>query len=156
MIFLVRHAKAGTRLDSRKQDFVRPLSNKGQAQSEAIVDPLIAAGAGVALFASPFVRCMQTLRPLATRIDAEVVPDDRLAEASSAADLIDFIATAADGTVMCSHGDVIPDVISKLQRRGCAILTDPHWVKASVWVLERDHDGSVVNAWSWPAPDIGR
>ena len=152
MLFLVRHAKAGDRCANRADDFVRPLSKKGWAQAEDLVAPLLAAQAGAALFASPYVRCMQTLAPLANHFQVAVIADERLEEGSSIATVIDMLASVPEGSVMCSHGDVIPEVISALQRRGCEITTRPNWTKGSVWMLKRDATGTITQARSWPAP----
>lgn len=152
MLFLVRHGKAGDRCDNRADDLVRPLSKKGWAQAEDLVAPLLAAQASAALFASPYLRCMQTLMPLADHFQVAVVADERLGEGSSIATVIDMLASVPDGSVLCSHGDVIPDVISTLQRRGCEIANRPNWTKGSVWMLKRDTAGVITQARSWPAP----
>ena len=54
---------------------------------------------------------------------------------------------------ICSHGDVIPETLDALVRRGCEITSIPDWRKASVWVLERGSEGEVVSAEAWPPPD---
>ena len=153
MLFLVRHAKAGDRLHDSADDFVRPLSKKGWAQAEALVKPLLHAGAAHTLLASPFTRCIQTLEPLGRKLGITVARDDRLAEGGAFSAVIDLFQSAADGTVMCSHGDVIPEVIAALDRRGCVIHTELFWAKASVWRLERDPHGAVINAWCTPPPN---
>ncbi len=56
-----------------------------------------------------------------------------------------------DGSVLCSHGDVIPDTINALQRRGCRFMGEPQWGKASVWVLTREN-GEIVEATAWAPP----
>ena len=152
MLFLVRHAKAGDRCESRADDLVRPLSKKGWAQAEDLVAPLLSAQASASLFASPYLRCMQTLLPLANHFQVSVLSDERLGEGSSIAAVIDMLACVPEGSVMCSHGDVIPDVISTLQRRGCEIADRPYWTKGSVWMLKRDTTGTITQARSWPAP----
>ena len=152
MVFLVRHAKAGHRNDDHPDDSRRPLTESGWTQSRALVGTLIAAGATGPLFSSPFVRCMQTLQPLAEHLAAAVTPDDRLAENHPFLPVIELIEGLDAGAVLCSHGDMIPDVIDALHRRGCRIVTEPNWKKASVWRLERDDAGRVVTAAAWPPP----
>ncbi|MEO6123706.1 MAG: phosphoglycerate mutase family protein [Ilumatobacteraceae bacterium] len=152
MVFLVRHAKAGHRNDDHPDDSLRPLTESGWDQSRAIVDTLIAAGATGPLFASPFTRCQQTLQPLGQQLDLPVTPDHRLAEAQPFLPVLEMIADLPDGAVLCSHGDLIPDVIDALHRRGCRIITEPNWKKASVWSLGRDDDGRVTTASAWPPP----
>ena len=79
--------------------------------------------------------------------------DERLAEDSGFDGAIQLLASVPDGSVLCSHGDVIPATIEALQRRGCEITTPPDWRKASVWVLDRNEHGQVVSAACWPPPD---
>ena len=152
MIFLVRHAKAGQRNDSVGDDMQRPLSKAGWIQAHAIVAPLLEAGAARILLASPYVRCMQTLEPLAAALDLTVVADDRLAEAQSLSAMLEMIADQPDGAVLCSHGDMIPDTMAALQRRGCDFIGEPNWKKASVWVIERDARGNATTARCWAPP----
>jgi 8-oxo-dGTP diphosphatase len=63
------------------------------------------------------------------------------------------MTTLHDGAVLCSHGDVIPDVISALERRGMHIAGDPDWRKATVWVLERDGD-TFAKGKVWSPPSV--
>ncbi len=58
-----------------------------------------------------------------------------------------------DGAVLCSHGDVIGEVIDALVRRGCELTSPPDWRKGSTWVLRRDDDGTFTSARCWPPPD---
>ena len=41
MLFLVRHAKAGSRTDWDADDFARPLTGKGRRQAAAIAERLL-------------------------------------------------------------------------------------------------------------------
>jgi phosphohistidine phosphatase SixA len=153
MIFLVRHAKAGHRDPTVSDDTGRPLTNSGWAQSKALVKTLLAAGATGPLLSSRNVRFVQTLEPLATSLGLTVTVDSRLAEAEPFEPLLELIQKTPDGSVLCSHGDMIPDVMEAIERRGCRITTEPNWKKGSVWVLQRDDDGNVVSAACWPPPD---
>ena len=48
---------------------------------------------------------------------------------------------------LCSHGDVIPELIKALARRGTKLLTPPDWRKATIWVLDPpDGDGTIASA----------
>jgi 8-oxo-dGTP diphosphatase len=42
--------------------------------------------------------------------------------------------------VLCSHGDVIPDLLDALVRGGVRLRDELRWQKASTWVLRRDGD----------------
>ncbi len=152
MLYLVRHAKAGSRSRWDGDDELRPLSKAGHLQAESIARKLFRCDTTV-LVSSPYVRCVQTLEPLAHLRREPVHTDERLAEGADFASVMELFASMPDGTVMCSHGDVIPDTMAALQRRGCEFTSAPEWRKASVWVLRRDPDGSVTSAKAWPPPD---
>lgn len=150
-LFLVRHAKAGDRSSWRGDDRERPLSKAGEAQSQAIAKQLERAGA-TELVSSPYLRCRQTLAPLAERLGRAIRDDERLAEAGSLADILELIGSVSDGSVLCSHGDVIPDVVAGLERRGAEIITPLDWRKATVWEFVFDDDGAPVTAAVTPPP----
>lgn len=152
MIFLVRHAKAGDRLHNAHDDRKRPLSKQGWVQAEALADTLVAAGATGPLLSSPFTRCRQTLEPLGKHLGIEVARDPCLGEAQDFQPMLALMEATPDGTVLCSHGDMIPDMIAGLQRRGCKIMNAPQWKKGSVWALERDDDGNFLTATAWAPP----
>ena len=153
MLYLVRHAKAGSRHDFSGNDRLRPLSNTGRRQAKALATRLVAEDVKK-LISSPYLRCIQTLHPTAKAIGAKVEPDERLAEGRSFVDVLEMLETLPDGTALCSHGDVIPDTIAALERRGCEFTTPLEWRKGSVWVLHRDEQGEIVTAEAWPPPDV--
>jgi 8-oxo-dGTP diphosphatase len=139
-LFLVRHADAGNRSSWPGPDRERPLSERGHRQADGLgaqlVDTRIAR-----LVASPFTRCIQTLEPLGALLGVDVEVDDRLAEGSSAADAL-ALATEVRGrpAALCSHGDVIPDLLDELVYRGCKLRDELRWQKASAWILSWDGD----------------
>ena len=142
-IYLVRHAHAGNRETFDGDDRYRPLSKKGRAQAVVIGELLAARMSdleGAVLLSSPYVRCYQTVEPLSTTLDRRIVTDDRLAEGYSRDGALSILAEIADGSVVCSHGDVIPDVISVLHRRGAEMNGAPDWRKGSIWVIRRTGD----------------
>jgi 8-oxo-dGTP diphosphatase len=150
-VFVVRHAKAGHRNSWDGDDRVRPLSKPGWAQADAIADRL--AGEHVtALISSPYARCMQTLEPLAERVGLAVAADDRLAEGTTLEDVLALLAAAGDGAVLCSHGDVIPELIEGLHGRGMEISSRPDWRKATIWVLELAGGDAVARGRVEPPP----
>jgi 8-oxo-dGTP diphosphatase len=150
-LYLVRHAKAGERRLWDGDDRDRPLSPKGWKQAELLAARLLALDVSE-LYSSPYVRCLQTLQPLADRLDRTVKVDNRLSEDEPFEPLLEMLTEVPDGTVMSSHGDMIPAAVSALQRRGMEIRTPPDWRKASVWVLKRNKHGQIVHATVWPPP----
>ena len=150
MLYLVRHAKAGSRSEWTGNDRLRPLSKKGRAQAVLLADRLEPLARGE-LVSSPSLRCIDTLQPLAERTGRAVRGDERLGEDRGFEGALALLDELADGSVLCSHGDVIPATIAALQRRGCRIVTVPDWRKASVWVLTRS-GAAFVAADVWPPP----
>ena len=147
-VYLVRHAKAGERRSWTGSDEQRPLSRTGWKQAEAVADRL-QEKASSTLISSPSIRCVQTLEPLAGRLDSEVAVDGRLAEGEDFEPVLDLIATLPGGSVLCTHGDIVPAVIQALHRRGMEIQTPPDWRKATIWVLRRK-DSLVTKGKVWP------
>jgi 8-oxo-dGTP diphosphatase len=152
MLYFVRHAKAGSRSDfpAEHDDTLRPLTKPGERQSTSLARRLARHGA-TTLVSSPYVRCVQTLEPLAHLLSEPVRIDERLSEGSSFPSVLELCAELPDGAVLCSHGDVIPATIEALLRRGVQLKTAPDWRKASVWVLRRKDD-RVISATVWPPP----
>jgi 8-oxo-dGTP diphosphatase len=151
MLYLVRHGKAGSRHDFHGDDRMRPLSPAGQRQARALAPKLVAANVHT-FVSSPFLRCIETLQPAAHEVGATVDIDSCLSEGRSGVDVIELMSTLPDGSALCSHGDVIPDVVAALERRGCEITTAPDWRKGTVWVISRDGD-RYTTAHVWPPPD---
>lgn len=150
VVYLVRHAKAGERRIWDGDDRLRPLSKHGWRQAE-LVGKRLAGKDATALYSSPYVRCVQTLEPLAARLGTTVVEEQRLCEGEPWEPVLDLIAEVPSGAVLCSHGDIIPEVIQALHRRGMEIQTPADWRKATTWVLKRK-DGHVAKGKVWPPP----
>lgn len=153
VLHLVRHAKAGDRWAWNDDDRRRPLTDDGRRQAVALAERLYPVSGGL-LVSSPYLRCVQTLEPLAGLRGDDVQSDERLAEGTGFVGALDLLCTAPAGSVLCSHGDVIPDTMAALERRGCTLVGTPDWRKASTWQLHRADDGSIVRAECWPPPTI--
>jgi broad specificity phosphatase PhoE len=76
-IFVVRHAKAGTRRDWDGDDTERPLTKAGRRQAHELTIRL-AREAISGLWSSPYVRCVQTLEPLGRELGLDVISEPRL------------------------------------------------------------------------------
>jgi 8-oxo-dGTP diphosphatase len=136
-LYLIRHADAGDRGTWLGDDRLRPLSRKGRRQSDRIADRLRSEGV-TRLVSSGSLRCVQTLEPLAEAIGIAVETDARLYEGSdgpAALQVADELHELGDTAVLCSHGDVIPDLLSELRILGTAFHHTLTWPKASTWVL---------------------
>ena len=139
-IYLVRHAKAGKRSEWHDEDDLRPLSDTGWKQAELLAESLYKLKV-TKLISIPATRCFQTLEPLAKKAKLRVEIDKRLYEHGDVADMLEIAEEVEDSTVLSSHGDMIPELIKTLERRGMKIESKPDWRKASVWVVERTNRG---------------
>jgi len=152
-IYLVRHARAGKRREWHDEDSLRNLEPDGVRQAVAIASRLSERGP-VALISSPFARCIETLEPLSLRSGLPITTDDRLAEGADPIACAQWIDDVADGTVLCSHGDVVTGVVEALVRRGMQVLGESTVAKGCVWTLERQSGGfSSARAWLAPRSD---
>lgn len=155
-LYLVRHAHAGSRSEWSEPDHLRPLSPKGWERANGLVDVLGDQGIQ-RLVSSHYLRCTQTFAPLAELLDIGIENHEALAEGASLADgigLIDDLVSTGTTAALCSHGDVIPELLAGLARRG-AVLHGDKCPKGSIWVLESSGGsiGHATYAGSGPLPD---
>ena len=120
-LLLIRHARAGDPEAWEGDDRVRPVDERGRQQAEALVDAL----AGFALdriVSSPYVRCIQTVEPLAEARGLEIELDERLG-----AHRLDDVPAVLEGlrgqkAAVCTHA-ILP------------WLGDRKFKKGSIWVV---------------------
>ena len=150
-IFLVRHAKAESRSAWTDGDTARPLTADGHSQAAAIAASWTH-GAPTAVWSSPRLRCIQTVEPLAARFGLQVGIEPLLEEDTPFERVLPFLENAPEGTVCASHGDVIPDVMNALLRRGLELTGSAGALKkGAMFVLHRGN-GSFVRAEYVDAP----
>jgi 8-oxo-dGTP diphosphatase len=139
-LYVVRHADAGHRGDRSQPDEARALTERGWRQAHGLRDELADAGI-TRLISSPYVRCVQTLVPLGDLLGVRVEADDRLAEGQGASGALALAKELRDTSgALCSHGDVIPDLLEALAAGGTKLKGELRWQKASAWVLTWDGD----------------
>lgn len=146
-IFVVRHAQAGSRQDWTGCDRDRPLSSKGWDRANALASVLGDQGIG-RLLSSPYLRCTQTFGPLASTLGLAIEDHDALAEGAPLAagmELIEQLVADDVPAALCSHGDVIPELLGGLARRGTLVDSNGQCPKGSVWVLTAA-DGEITQA----------
>jgi 8-oxo-dGTP diphosphatase len=148
-VFVVRHAKAGSRRRFDGEDSLRPLSANGQAQAKALVELLLRTDV-TRVLTSPYTRCVETVAPLAKKLGLEVELEESLAEGADWSLALTIIEKAKAPLVLCSHGDVIGDLMHRLDRRGVP-LDDDRIEKGSTWVLQVE-ERRVVKARYLPPP----
>lgn len=149
--YVVRHAKAGSRSHWTGDDSKRPLSKKGQKQAEDLVSVLdefkIAA-----IFSSPYLRCMQTVEPLARKLGLQVAPAPDLAEGRGVRGLYRFFDDPAlDRVVLCTHGDLMWELVEDLSNKRVVTAFREQFDKGSTWAVQVE-GGAPVGARYIPAP----
>ncbi len=150
MIYIVRHAHAGNRSKWSGPDHKRPISPKGIDQARAIAGYLSKRGIK-RIFTSHYLRCVQTVAPLAHRLSLGYVDLPELAEGAPPEGAAALVRTAKKGTVICSHGDVLQNLVGHLAAHGAPIDAGTEIEKGSIWRLEMD-DGQVTKAKYRPPP----
>ncbi len=150
-VWVVRHAKAGSRRAWSGEDSRRPLSKPGRRQADGLVE-LLASAKFTDIASSPFVRCRETVEPLAASTALEIVADERLAEGAGPYGALSLVReSAATGGVLCSHGDVITELLARLERSGVDLGNEPSCEKGSIWALELDGE-QIASARYLPPP----
>ena len=131
-VLLVRHADAGDRDRWEGPDEERPLSPEGWQQAEALVEALAGYGVGRVL-SSPYLRCTQTVEPLAAASGLPVEPSVDLAEGSGRVALrrVRSLLEGGGDIVLSTHGDVVEEVLD-----GLGVTRSQETEKGATWVLE--------------------
>ena len=151
--YLVRHGDAGDRHAWRDADELRPLTEEGRRQAEALVR-LLADAEIKRLLSSPYVRCVQTLQPLAAARGMPIETTPVLAEGAGGRGAVELLSTD-EALVACSHGDVIEEALDLLAEAGVPLEGRPRGApqgagssftetpKGATWALEV-RDGAIV------------
>jgi 8-oxo-dGTP diphosphatase len=121
-LLLIRHATAGDRNAWVGDDRVRPVDERGRRQSEALVDAL--AGYTIdRIVSSPYLRCAQSVEPLAEARGLEIELDEQLG--ATRLDEVGEVLERLRGekVAVCTHGDL-------------PWLGDRKFKKGATWVLD--------------------
>jgi phosphohistidine phosphatase SixA len=146
--YLVRHAKAGSREKWTRPDRDRPLTDAGRVQATALAQMLAASARAVR--SSPYVRCVETVAPLAQALGLHVEEDDRLAEGSDPAWAMSQLASSP-GSVLCTHGDVMASIVISLADSHLPMTGGMQWAKGATWAFTVA-DGRIVEGRYLPPP----
>lgn len=150
--YVVRHAKAGDRDGRSGDDRKRPLTAKGRKQAEELASRLESFRVS-AICSSPYARCVQTVEPLARTRKLRIETSPSLQEGRGLAGLAEFFRdrTLAD-VVLCTHGDIVFELVEDLVARNVIRAGDGGYQKGSTWALEVDEHGIPVRARYISAP----
>lgn len=135
MVYLLRHAHAGNKRAWDGPDAQRPLSAIGRREAAGLLVQLRARPVS-AILSSPALRCQQTVRPLAEHHRLPVGLDGRLAVDATVEQAVGLLLSPELGdAVLCTHGELIGQLLVTLREGGAPIAPDARWPKASTWVL---------------------
>ncbi len=136
-VYLIRHANAGVRGTVCADDLERPLDKRGIAQAKALAEAFEPVDLD-AIHASRALRCLQTVGGIAASHGLEIIGEDALTEGTSMAEATELCRRSVGGknAALCSHGDVIPAIISQLMRDGMTVSGARGCEKGSIWLLE--------------------
>lgn len=148
-IFLVRHAEAGERATWQGDDRLRPLTPRGRRQAVGIADALDGQPLRH-LLSSGYVRCVETLEPLAGRLGLRPEPVGWLEEGADADAALASLVAAGD-VAASTHGDVVSGILFALAGASVDLGPSPRMQKGSTWVLDVER-GEVTGARYVPPP----
>jgi broad specificity phosphatase PhoE len=150
LIHVVRHAAAGDRASWPVDDDLRPLSERGCGQAERLIG-LLGSPPPAVVYASPSLRCIATVLPLARANRLPLTTLQELYEGGSAAAMMARLSAEARSPVVAStHGDIVEDLLGMLIAAGIA-LQSHRAEKGSTWTLQLA-DGRVTSARYAPPP----
>lgn len=118
-IIALRHAKALARSEWEGPDAARPLTDRGREQAASIVGPLRAFGVRK-IVTSDAVRCVQTVKPLAKVLDRKPVTTEKISQDAwedgddDLRSVIGRRVRSGKPAVLCSHGPVLPGILSEI------------------------------------------
>jgi len=151
VVYVVRHAKAGERSRWTSPDRDRPLTRRGRRQARRLVERFEGLDL-TRIMTSPFVRCVETVEPLAAARGLSVERVVDFGEGAEKERVAALLESLVEGAVMlCGHGREIELLIDHAESLGGRVQTLRGIAKASVWVLERE-GGRLVSARYLPPP----
>lgn len=139
-VLLVRHALAGSRSEWTGNDRDRPLTEAGWAQAEELVR-LLSRFEVQNIVSADFLRCVQTVQPLADALGLPIKEEDLFSELGypgqehETLSRLRDLGAALDTTVICSQGGVIPYLVELLSTEDHVDLMEAPNKKGSVWAL---------------------
>ena len=118
IVVLVRHGRAGERSEWEGDDRLRPLDAKGRRQAEGLVGVLEPYPVD-RILTSPYLRCVQTVEPLAGARGLELEEVDELAEGKTRGEVLGLLDRLdAECPVLSTHGDVVDELLGEGLKKG--------------------------------------
>lgn len=143
-LFVIRHGKAGERDEWTGDDDLRPLTKGGRRQTAALTKAFAERGI-TKIVSSPAVRCRQSVEPLAEQLRLPVDLSEAIAEGAPLDETLALVDKVAGETaLLCTHGDVVGNLLRHSQRHGVDI-GEGRMEKASTWVFDLEA-GAIIDA----------
>jgi broad specificity phosphatase PhoE len=139
MIYLLRHTHAGNKQAWRGPDDCRPLSATGRREAAGLV-PQYRDRPVATILSSPALRCQQTVQPLAEQRHLPVGLEGRLDVDAKVEEAAALLRPDLDDVVLCTHGELIGQLLGLLRARSAPIGDDARWPKGSTWLLRLKGD----------------
>lgn len=124
MVLLIRHASAGDRYAWEGDDRLRPLDERGLRQAHQLIE-LLEQYEITRLLSSPFLRCIQTVEPLAQARGFGIEIRNELSEERQHLDgpiLVDSLQQV-DAALSC-HGGLSEAICGESQKKGEVFVLD--------------------------------
>ncbi|HEU5354259.1 MAG TPA: NUDIX hydrolase [Actinocrinis sp.] len=137
-IVLLRHGRAAKRAPQYSDDQIRPLAAVGHWQAETLA-PLLPCYGPLRIVSSPAVRCVDTIRPFArkqqiiTEIEPALGEAAHAAEPNAAAAWLRALIAEGTPTVVCSHRQVLDDMLAALLDEAARERAVPRSMNGRAW-----------------------
>lgn len=117
-IYVVGEAEAGSEADWPGPEKLRPITRVGWLQSRGVATCMATLSIGQ-IVSSPYLRCRQTVQPLADTLGLALLTSSALALGARIESAREFLSALEPvGVVACTHVDMIERLAVDMARRG--------------------------------------
>jgi phosphohistidine phosphatase SixA len=121
-LLVVRHARAGDRSAWLGDDRLRPLDKRGRKQARALVEALEQFPVE-RILSSPYLRCVETVEPLAESRGVDITLCDELGEGRS--DGIELaLSVMGEQVVLCVHAGLSDAAFGERLKKAETLVVD--------------------------------
>jgi phosphohistidine phosphatase SixA len=121
-LLVVRHARAGDRSAWLGDDRLRPLDKRGRKQARALVEAL-EPFAVERILSSPYLRCVETVEPLARSRGIEITLCDELGEGRVEGIAL-ALSAAGEPVVLCVHAGLSDAAFGERLKKAETLVVD--------------------------------
>jgi phosphohistidine phosphatase SixA len=123
MLLLIRHATAGDPAAWTGDDRARPVDEDGRAQAAGLVDSL-ADRPLTRILTSPYLRCVQTVEPLARTRGLPLEYRHELGDDARPEEALALMRKLTDEAALCVHGDLIQELLGEELKKGAVAAVE--------------------------------